>query len=457
VSDYAPSTAPGSQGAVIASIEEGSPAWEAGLLPGMTVTAVDGMPCRDMIDWYWLTSEQSVTLEGFVPEDLAALEGESEGYEYEAELSREPGEQWGIAFTDCIFDGMRLCRNACTFCFMAMLPKHMRRTLYMKDDDYRLSFLQGNFVTLTNMSDDDIQRVIDMQLSPLHVSVHAVDPAVRRKLMGKNAARGIEALERILEGGVEVHCQIVLLPGVNDGAVLEQSLHWMEQRPRVLSCGIVPLGYTKYQKRFDHSFDVPQQARAVIEQLEPYQQRAREQLGRTRFYLADEFYLNAQLPIPPASYYDDFAQFEDGIGMLRSFIDDWDADLRDFDSDMAGARDAIVLTGEAFAKVFEPKVAASPLGAYLKVIPVKNHFFGGNVNVTGLLCAVDVVDAIETCKREGICSAGTLVLLPPTMFNSSGLSLDGGTIDDIAASAGVQVRLGSVRIDELAKALLPHS
>jgi putative radical SAM enzyme (TIGR03279 family) len=323
------------------------------------------------------------------------------------------------------------CCNACIFCFMTMLPKGMRPSLYERDDDYRLSFLQGNFVTLTNMSEEDVQRVIDMHLSPLHVSLHAITPEVRKRLMGKNHARGVEVLEQLLAEGIEVHAQLVLLPGINDGAELDATLAWIEQRPNILSVGIVPYGYTKYA-HIQGSFTA-EQAQAVIAQLAPYQERSRASSGTTRFQLADEWYLLADAPLPADEFYDDYPQYEDGIGMLRSFIDEtthWDP---------VPVCCFVIATGEAFAPVLQDTLLLSST----QVIAIKNNFFGGNVNVAGLLTATDVIEQLA----GRVLPAESAVLLPPGMFNVDGLTLDDCTVEDIARALKRQVLVVPLTLD----------
>lgn len=250
--DYAPTKPVGStKGAIIAAIEPGSPADRAGMEPGAILLRVDGKPLIDILDWLWLTDDCQVDLEYLL-----------EGTEICCSLNREQGETWGISFKDPLFDGVRVCRNNCLFCFMSMLPKGMRSALYLRDDDYRLSFLQGNFVTLTNMDQEDVDRVKLMRLSPLHVSLHAVSPEVRDNLIGKHQARGLAVLEELLAADIRIHAQIVLVPGYNDGEELDRTLNWIELHPGILSVGIVPYGYTRYAA-LQSSFEDPEAARAV--------------------------------------------------------------------------------------------------------------------------------------------------------------------------------------------------
>jgi len=296
-SDYA-STRERTLGAWVAHVEDGSPAWEAGLEEGMRIDTVNGCVMEDIITWRWEADGSIAELEVYDPRD---------GEEYACTLIREPGQDWGVDFTDVLFDGMRTCVNACQFCFMAMLPKDARNSLMIRDDDYRLSFLQGNFVTLTNVTDEDVERIIRCRMEPMNVSIHAVSPEVRIPLIGRRSMRGMEVLEKLCEAGIEIHGQIVLCAGINDGEELERTLAWVEAHPQVTSLAIVPLGYTKYSKRFSSSFSEDVEAsRAVVKLLESYQERARKELGITRFQLSDEFYLDAQLPVPKAETYDGY-------------------------------------------------------------------------------------------------------------------------------------------------------
>ena len=422
LADYAPSIAPGSsspgfRGALVTAVRPESPADDAGILPGMYVTEVNGHPLIDMIVWLWEADDDEVDLTVFDPSDSTCAV---------AELERYPGEDWGLTFNDAIFDEMRTCVNACVFCFMTMLPRGSRKTLSIRDDDYRLSFLQGNFVTLTNMSDEDVENVISKNLSPMNVSVHAITPEVRRRIIGRNHARGIEVLERLMDAGIEIHAQIVLCPDLNDGDELAATLAYCEEHEQVTSLGIVPLGFTKHQNRFTTSYsDDARAARAVIEQVRPYQDRAFKRFGRHTFQMSDEFYLCAQMDPPPADFYDGYPQFYDGIGMIRSYLDDTDAMLSQDASRLAGLRVAlkdlglrlVALSGEGARDTVARLIEAPVLGGSVQAI--RNDYFGGNVNVTGLICACDLLEQVSQDLH------GVMLIVPEVMFNASGLTLDG--------------------------------
>ena len=427
--DYA-STRPQADGAWIASVEPGSPADDAGLEPGMRICAVGGQELRDIIDWRWEADGDEAELDVYVPEDDEV---------YAATLYREPGQDWGVEFTDVLFDGIRTCVNACQFCFMAMLPEDARASLMLRDDDYRLSFLQGNFVTLTNVSDEEVERIIRCRLEPMNVSLHAISPEVRRPLIGRNAQRGIDVLEKLLDAGIEVHGQIVLCAGINDGDELRRTLDWVEAHDSFTSLALVPMGYTKYSRRFSSSFSEDQEAsRAVVKLIEPYQRRARETQGITRFQLSDEFYLDADLPVPPAETYDGYPQFYDGIGMLRSFLDEGNevcgartADLRLLADILATQeREVLFVCGEAAQGVIQEfcdgwtascNLASPPA----RPVAIHNYYYGGDVNVTGLIVSCDLLAQMPEQLDRAV------VVLPEVMFNFDHVTLDGDTQEHV--------------------------
>lgn len=453
--DYA-STKPQVLGAWVASVVPGSPADDAGIEPGMRIARVNDTPLRDIIDWRWEADGEEAELEVYLPDDDEP---------YEATLYRDPGEDWGIDFTDVLFDGIRTCVNACQFCFMAMLPEDARASLMLRDDDYRLSFLQGNFVSLTNVTDEEVERIINCRLEPMNVSLHAISPEVRRSLIGRHAQRGIDVLERLLDAGIEVHGQIVLCAGINDGEELRRTLDWVESKPSFTSLALVPMGYTKYSRRFSSSFSEDQEAsREVVRLIEPYQRRARESLGITRFQLSDEFYLDADLPVPPAETYDGYPQFYDGIGMLRSFLDDTAAvcekrsdDLRDIASWLESeGLHILVVCGEAALGVFNEFCArwatcVDPAPAPASPRAIRNDYYGGDVNVTGLIVSCDLLQQLPDDL------AGKLIVIPEIMFNFDKVTLDGDTqanIVKVLEDRGARALVANTTPDALVDALL---
>lgn len=431
-------------GALISYVTEDSPAYDAGFEPGCRILAVDGMPLRDLIDWRWLTADDEITL------TYIDLDGE----QGDVDLWRDEGEDWGFEFEGVVFDGIKLCRNACTFCFMRQLPEGMRDSLSLRDDDFRLSFLSGTFVTLTNIKPEDEERIISQHLSPLRVSLHVTNPEVRTAMIGKHAMHGLEVLDRLLAAGIEVHAQIVLMPEVNDGEILKETLAWAYERPGILNVGIVPLGYTKHQAKLDKSFNDPVLAQRVIETILPFQKEALEQRETPWVFAADEFYTNA-FPntllenLPPSNWYGSFDMFEDGIGIVRSFVDDWEnAEAESVDATCAEvlqARNAvaILVQGCATKEFLVPLIERSSLKDKLVPLFVKNEFFGGNVDVTGLLVGEDIASAITAYQSQCPENAHMIYCVPEVILNDQGLMLDGMTVDQLQETTGVTVHVVS--------------
>lgn len=449
--DYAPSAEPGSgpaarrSGGEIARVEAGSPADRAGLREGDVVTHADGEPLRDVLDFRWLTDGSSTR--------LTVLRGD--GGPTTVVLEREPGVGWGVEFKDPLFGPVMTCRNACAFCFMAQLPKGLRPALYLRDDDFRLSFIQGNFVTLTNLSDDDVDRIAEQRLSPLYVSLHAVSPVVREQLVCAREDRALERLDELLDSGIDVHVQVVLVPGVNDGDELENTLRWCAEREGVLSVGIVPLGFTRHQDRFTSSYNDAIASAMVIQQVQRWQFAMRERDSRTWVHLADEFYLNARAPFPTAEWYDDFPQYENGIGLVRSFGDEA-ATLRDdleraVASLPAEAEAATIVTGVMAATTLAGALNACDAAGRVRLLAVPNAFFGGNVAVTGLLTGSD----LESAMRNDASRLGqpTAYLVPDIVLNADGLMLDGLTVPEVAERSGCDVRVVSSDVRGLLEGL----
>lgn len=435
--DYAPTCAPGGRGGSVASVETNSPAERGGVVVGDVVLTADGVELLDVIDWHWFADEDTVELE-VVSQD---------GTVRDVLLERESGESWGIGFSSALFDDVHVCKNACTFCFMSMLPKGMRSPLYLRDDDYRLSFLQGNFVTLTNLAAADVARIIEQHLAPLHVSVHAWNDDVRRSLIGRNHARGKAALVTLLEAGIDVHAQVVLVPDANDGAVLLDTLEALLAYDGVRSVGVVPLGFTKFQTRYEKSFDAAQDAARVIDDVEEWL-AGRPSSDAPRVQLADEFYLSAGRALPSAESYGGFPQYEDGIGMVRSFIDDAYAgsdDLRSAVAALSSSARAVFVTGRYFAPVLDRVLGdvADSVG----VLAVDNRYFGGNVGVAGLLTAEDVLREVAEADPRAT------VFLPSVMLNADGLTLDGWDLARMRAESGRDLRVVSCSFDGVLSAL----
>ena len=401
-------------GGTIASVEPGSPAASAGLSPGDRIVAANGRPLADVIDWRWESSEAEV---------LVSVEG-ADGSRRDMTLRRSEG-GWGLHFAEQLFDGVRECANSCVFCFVAQLPPGLRPTLYVRDDDFRLSFLHGNFVTLTNVTAADVDRILEQALSPLYVSLHAVTPKVRRRLMCPTEADdALGTLEELMRGGIDVHLQIVLVPGLNDAEELDETLSWAARHERVLSVGVVPMGFTAHQTRFRSSYPDPASASAVLERVRQWQAVMRVERRQTWVQAADELYLAARRPLPAWDEYDGFPQYDNGVGLARAFVDEVKSAIaerreRGGPEPVSPSRHAVLLTGELFAPVLMRLASAlATIGVDSEVLPVHNALFGGNVSVTGLLSRADIAEAIRGHGGEGP------YLVPDAVVNSDGLFLD---------------------------------
>ena len=432
-------------GGLVSAVVQDSPAYDAGFDAGCTILAVDGNALHDIIDWRWHTAGDEIHL-SYIDRD---------GDAGEIDLIRDEGEDWGFEFQEALFDGTKQCRNSCIFCFIQQLPSDSRDSLRIRDDDYRLSFLMGNFVTFTNLDPEDEARIVEQHISPLRYSLHAYTPALRERMIGKHASYGFEAFTRLLDAGIQFHVQIVLMPQVNDGEELLRTLEWAYEQPGILSVGIVPLGYTKHQAKFVESFTSPESAQEVIHLIKPFQARALQERKHAWVHVSDEFYANAYpssmlTELPPASYYGDFDMFDDGVGMVRAFVDDFYScsheQYRAVDALQSAQAKVLFVCGCAQKAFLDALLQDSPCENNIVPLYVYNEYFGGNVNVTGLLCAQDIIIAITSALEEH--EDTVFAIIPSVVFNSDGVTLDGYTIEDIAVQVTCPVHMVSCQASE---------
>jgi putative radical SAM enzyme (TIGR03279 family) len=409
-----------SHGGIIAAIEPESFAAEVGLRVGDEIVEVNGQPVEDVIDVQFYAADEWIELKVRRNGLLLTCKG---GRDYNQTL--------GIEFEHPTFDiDIRRCNNLCPFCFVLQMPNRMRRALYVKDDDYRYSFLHGHFVTLTNLSEHDWQRIADQALSPLYVSVHATDLAVRRACLRNPAAPDImEQLHWLAEHDIEVHTQLVITPGLNDGKYLGQSIRDLATLwPRISSVCVVPVGLTKHHK-YDRRPLTKAEMRVVVDEVHDYQQEYLEQFGVRFAYLTDEWYLQLDEPIPPRSYYDGLSLEENGQGMVRNFLDDWKNVKREIKSKQSVGRSRIqahyhsatLATGTLFAPTLSKaaKEFARLSGLPVDVVPIVNQRLGETITVSGLLMGDDVINQLR--GRD----LGEVVVLPRIMFDHpQGIALD---------------------------------
>jgi putative radical SAM enzyme (TIGR03279 family) len=405
---------------VIAEVRSGSIAAELGLRPGDALISINGHVLRDVIDYRFYGAEEEL--------ELVVERG---GERIVHQVERGYDQELGIEFAEPTFDGLRRCNNRCEFCFFKGMPPGMRRSLYIKDDDYRYSFLFGNFITLTNLTEDDWHRLAEQRLSPLYVSVHATDLVLRRCILGSPAAPDVmEQLRRLGSLGIRVHAQIVLIPALNDGQHLARSVADLAAlHPTVQSIAVVPLGLTKYHPCPFRLYE-PEEAGPILAQISAWQREYRRQHGLNLVYASDEWYLLAGLEVPLAEEYDGFPQLENGVGLTRVFLDE--------EFQVSGCKFRVgkitLVCGTLIAPLLEGKVADLSEMA-VEVVPVENRFFGPTVTVSGLLMGRDVIEALR--GRD----LGDVVFLPRAMFDAAGEL----TLDDMSPAA-IGERL-SVRVE----------
>lgn len=425
--------------AAIIGVVPGSIAEEMAIEAGDRLLSINDREIQDIIDYQFYSQDDFIVVE------LEKTNGEL----WSLEIDKNWDEELGLLFDDVIFDKMKVCQNRCLFCFVDQLPPGMRKTLYIKDDDYRYSFLYGNFITLTNLKEKDWRKITDMHLSPLYVSVHCMDPQLRVKILGSKRAACIrEDLKRLLDAGIEIHTQIVLCPGINDGEILKQSIEELSSYyPTVQSVGIVPVGLTGHRLKLPHLQVVsPEQSRNLIELVNNYQAEYRNRFQSGFVYLADEFFIKAGVDFPATEYYDDYCQIENGIGLARIFLEEF-AQLEKSLPEQVKEREVFIITGVSAMMVLDLVVKKLNLikGLTVHLLPVENHYFGGNVSVTGLLTGKDILQVMENKYQ------GQEVIIPEIIFKQGdNILLDNINLEELRQRSGAQIHT----VDGSARALV---
>jgi putative radical SAM enzyme (TIGR03279 family) len=440
-------------GVLLTEVEQGSLAEELELAPGDRIVKVNGRTVRDYLDFRFQTAGET---------EMTWLVRKPNGESWEIELERDEGEDFGMMFEQIV---PRQCANECLFCFCKGNPETARPSLFVRDEDIRLSFLYGNYTTLTSITPDEMNRIIEQRLSPQYVSVHATDLDVRAYLLGVDKKRADISgkLQRLLDNDIEIHAQVVLCPGINDGEVLQKTVRDLSSHyPKVISTAIVPLGLTRYNTDERLAAVTPEFCRQVIKEITPLQREFRKKFGVTFAFLGDEIYLKAGLPIPSRAHYGKYPQIEDGVGMVRTFLNKFERALSKSSESRLQAADAgsvrthplaitpknprsqtadpgslygTVLTGEMFAPVLAEQLERfnKLTGARLSVMGVPNTYFGGDVAVAGLLTGQDflaVKDRIE----------GDFAVIPKnTIKSDEPIFLDGMKFDELKAQFKVPV------------------
>jgi putative radical SAM enzyme (TIGR03279 family) len=408
-----------------------SRAEKAGIAPEDILISINGKEIRDVLDYRFYLAEKKIKLIFKRGEELM-----------ETVIIKKEYDDIGLDFETPLMDKKRSCENKCVFCFIDQLPSGMRETLYFKDDDSRLSFLHGNYVTLTNMRDADIDRIIDMHISPVNVSVHTTNPELRCKMMhNKRAGEVLSYLRRFADANINICAQIVLCKGINDGSELDRTLHdLMELRPALQSVAIVPSGLTKFRDGL-YPLDAftKEDARAVISQINTYGEWCLSQFGTRLFFPADEFYIKAELPLPSDEFYEDYSQIENGVGMLTDMQTCIDTELEDISpyADFSAPRCVSIATGYAAYEhicTIAKKLENAFCGLKIHVYKIKNDFFGDSITVAGLLTATDLT--AQLADKD----LGDALLIPTTALRADGeVFLDDITPDELSKRLSVEV------------------
>lgn len=413
-------------GVQIMGVEPGSIADQMGLEPGDRLLKVNDDRLRDVLDWRFFAGGET---------DLVLTLEKKDGEVWELEVEIDEGDDWGLEFETIM---PRQCANDCVFCFIKQNPPTARRSLFIKDEDIRLSFLHGNYTTMTSMTEREFRRIVEQRLSPQYVSVHATDPELRRFMLGRPKADDIVGtIRRLTEAGIEIHAQIVLCPEMNDGAALERTVRDLaDLHPGVVSAAIVPLGMSDlHSEREKLTPATDEWCAAVIDQVRPWQRELRRRLGTTFAFLGDEFYIRSGRPLPSARHYGEYPQIEDGVGMVRRFKRRFERAIAMGAPIPAHLRRGTLATGRLFYPTLAETVSRvnAELGGELKAVSITNRFFGEEISVAGLLtgaCYVAARDQIE---------GGFLVIPADSLRSHDRVFLDGMSFEELERELGIPV------------------
>ncbi|MBR3580197.1 MAG: DUF512 domain-containing protein [Lachnospiraceae bacterium] len=431
------------KGHIISSVQPGSIGEELELQPGDAVVSINGQEIKDIFDYRYLCDDEEIIL-GVISKETGEF--------WEFEIEKDEDEDLGLEFESGMMDEYHSCRNKCIFCFIDQLPKGMRETLYFKDDDARLSFLQGNYVTLTNMSDEDAKRICYYKLSPINISIHTTNPELRCKMLNNRfAGSALRHIKTFCDAGLELNGQVVLCKGFNDGEELERTMSDIEQYlPNFQSMSIVPVGLTKFREGLQHLDPFTKEdAEKVLQQIEAKQKYYLKKYGSRIIYASDEWYLRAERPIPALEEYEGFPQIENGVGMLRSMIDEVEEEIQTLE----GAEfltDTVfhVVTGYAAYSTIQmlaDKVARKFGVKHIHVHRIINDFFGHDIDVTGLLTGQDILAQLTAAfKNEPEDEKGldSYILLPcSTLKSGEDIFLDDMPLEKLESALQKKVRI----------------
>lgn len=417
---------------IIVKVLKNSIAEELELEAGDELVSVNNCSIKDYIDYKYQISDDEILIE------IRKKDGEI----WELEIEKEYDEDIGIVFDNPLMDNIKVCSNKCIFCFIDQMPRGMRKTLYLKDDDTRLSFLYGNFITLTNLTDDEIDRIIKYKISPIKVSVHTTDSELRKYMMGNSKEMDIlQYLKKLIDAGITVDCQIVLVRDVNDKEQLEKTIRDLSSlHPGLRSVAVVPVGLTKHRDRLAElkPFD-KESANGVVNQVTSLQEELYKKLHTRFIFIADEFYILSEMDFPPYESYEDFDQLENGIGMCRLFKQQVEDELEELKSFEPYANEVTLVTGAAAYDLIVDlsEKIMNKISVKINVVKIKNNFFGERITVSGLTTGKDI---IEQLKGKNY----TNIILPSNMINDNNVMLDDLTMEDLMKELNTEVRICDV-------------
>ena len=411
----------------ILKVKKNKTGWDLGLKKGDKNISINNNAINDLLDYKF-----------YICEELVNLHILRNGSEFNIEIEKEPNDE-----LDIITESFRLkrCRHKCIFCFIDQNPPGMRKSIYIKDEDYRHSFLYGNYITMNNLDKNDIERIIEQRLSPLFVSVHAVDKNIRNFMLGNNENENIIDKIRILtDEGIVLHGQIVLCPKINDGITLKNTIFELfKYYPNFKYVSVIPVGLTKH-RNFLYTINKVSKnfAKIIIREIEGYQEFFKSKTNENFVYLGDEFYIKANIPLPPEEYYDHFYQIENGVGLTRKFISDFKNQAKLFPQKIKDIKKIYLITGALAFKIIKKEVLSElkkVKNLEISLIKVENDFFGKTVTISGLLTGQEIGKAIKKAEPEG------LVILPSNCVNEDGLFLDNWSMKDLKEYTSCEIEI----------------
>ncbi|WP_244269480.1 DUF512 domain-containing protein [Natronincola ferrireducens] len=431
---------------IISKVYPDSIAEEVGIEVGDILLTINGEPIEDIIEYKFYLGDEYLEVEIEKPD----------GEQWIIEIDKDYDEDLGMEFENPIIDQARSCKNKCMFCFIDQLPKNMRKSLYFKDDDSRLSFLHGNYITLTNMKDEDIDKIIQYRISPINISVHTTNGELRKKMLNNPKAGNIlDTLKKLAKNNIEMNCQIVLCHCINDGKELDKTIKDLGNlSDAVNSVAVVPVGLTRYREKLYHLEPFNEEtSKNTIEQVEKWQKLFYKTLKRKFVYLSDEFYLLADRAFPAYQDYDGFPQLENGVGMVVKFKEEFYSHLDGLENlRFEGPRKVTILTGTLVYKEIQQMcddLMDKVNNLMIQVIPIKNEYFGGQVSVTGLITATDI---LKTLKGKDL---GENIYIPESMLKSGEeVFLDDMTVEDIEKQLNTKIHICQVKGSDLIDRIL---